>query len=196
MRFVKGVFTMRRIYAAIALSLVISLPPTASLSIAQEEAVVVTATRFPSRTTSVVNDISVIDKEAIQRAGHSTLAELLQTQPGIEIVTNGGMGQPSGISIRGANVTQTLVIVDGLRIGSATAGQAALEQIPISQIDRIEILRGPASSLYGADALGGVIQIFTRRGSGPPKMNFSFGYGTYGTTQGSAGVTGQTGDTR
>lgn len=83
---------------------------------------VVMATRFPSRTTSVTSDVSIIEKDEIQRAGQATLAELFQTQPGIEIVANGGMGQPSGISIGGANVTQTLVIIDDLRIGSATAG--------------------------------------------------------------------------
>ena len=183
---------MRRIYAA----MVVSSSLISLQCFAQVDAVVVTATRFPSRADAIVSDITVIEKEEIQRAGQASLAEFLQTQPGIEIVTNGGMGQPSGISIRGANVTQTLVIVDGLRIGSATAGQAALEHISLAQIERIEILRGPASSLYGADALGGVVQIFTQRGSGPPKVNFSFGYGTYGTAQAGAGVTGQSRDTR
>ncbi len=183
---------MRRWYTAVVVSCFLIVPQCR----AQDEAVVVTATRFPSRTNSVVSDITVITEEDIQRAGPASLTELLQMQPGLEIVTNGGMGQTSGISIRGASFTQTLVIVDGLRIGSATAGQAALEHIPLAQIERIEILRGPASSLYGADALGGVVQIFTRRGSGPPKINLHFGFGSYGTVQTGAGVAGQSGDTR
>ncbi|OGA05169.1 MAG: hypothetical protein A3H35_11165 [Betaproteobacteria bacterium RIFCSPLOWO2_02_FULL_62_17] len=188
---------LAKMQIAAFVAIVTAVTVTASLSAhAAADAVFVTATRFPSRVDAIVSDVTVIEKEEIQRAGQASLAELLQTQPGIEIVTNGGMGQPSGISIRGANVTQTLVIVDGLRIGSATAGQAALEHISLAQIERIEILRGPASSLYGADALGGVVQIFTHRGSGPPKANVSFGYGTYGTAQAGAGVTGQSGDTR
>ena len=77
---------------------------------------------------------------------------------------NGGPASTSGVFLRGANSDQTLVLIDGLRVGSSTSGTTALEAIPLDQIDRIEILRGPASSLYGADAIGGVIQVFTRHG--------------------------------
>jgi outer membrane cobalamin receptor len=82
------------------------------------------------------------------------------------------------VFIRGANTNQSIVLIDGQRIGSATSGSAALSRIPLDQIERIEILRGPASSLYGADAIGGVIQIFTRRGEGPCRVNASTGYGS------------------
>jgi vitamin B12 transporter len=88
------------------------------------------------------------------------------------------------------------VLVDGVRLASATVGTTALDQIPLAQVDRVEILRGPASSLYGADAIGGVIQVFTKRGSGPPSLNASAGYGTYHTFIGALGGSGQVGATR
>ena len=79
---------------------------------------------------------------------------------------NGGPGSTSGVFLRGANRGQTLVLIDGLRVGSSSVGATSLEAIPLDQIERIEILRGPASSLYGADAIGGVIQVFTKRAEG------------------------------
>ena len=127
--------------------------------------IVVTASRVPQRLIDLLADVTVIDADEIARSGAQSLAELLQRQPGVEIVQNGGPGATSGVFLRGANAAQTLVLVDGLRVASASSGAAALEAIPLDQIERIEILRGPASSLYGADAIGGVIQVFTRRGS-------------------------------
>ena len=99
----------------------------------------------------------------------------------------------SGVFLRGANRGQTLVLIDGVRIASSSAGATSLEAIPLDQIDRIEILRGPASSLYGADAIGGVVQVFTRRGAGALAGNVSAGYGTYDTWDVKGGVTGSTG---
>ena len=95
-----------------------------------------------------------------------SLTELLQRQPGVEIIQNGGPGSVSGALLRGANRGQTLVLVDGLRVGSSSAGSTTFEAIPLDQIDRVEILRGPASSLYGADAIGGVVQVFTKQPQG------------------------------
>jgi vitamin B12 transporter len=94
-----------------------------------------------------------------------SLAELLQRQPGTEIIQNGGPASVSGVFLRGANTTQTLVLVDGIRLTSSTTGLHGARGDPLDQIERIEVLRGPASSLYGADAIGGVIQVFTRRGT-------------------------------
>jgi vitamin B12 transporter len=159
---------------------------------ADDAAIIVTGTRQQMRAAESLSDLSVIGREEIQRAGQSTLAELLQTQPGLEISSTGGPGQPATVFMRGANGAHTLVLIDGMRVGSATLGTTAFEHLPLSAIDRVEILRGPASSLYGSDAIGGVIQIFTKRGSGPIAPNFSLGYGTYDTWQGSAGIGGQT----
>jgi len=158
----------------------------------QFDPIVVTATRQATRSNELTSDVSVITREEIDQAGQSTLEQLLARQPGIQYTANGGPGTNSGVFIRGASSNQSIVLIDGLRIGSATNGSAALARIPMDQIERIEILRGPASSLYGADAIGGVIQIFTRQGAGPARVNASTGYGTYGTTDTTAGVSGGT----
>ena len=87
----------------------------------------------------------------------STLPELLQRQPGIEISNNGGPGKVSTIGIRGTSSTHTIILIDGVRMNAATSGFTALEHIPLSQIEKIEIVRGAASSIYGQDAIGGVL---------------------------------------
>ncbi|MBE2257475.1 MAG: TonB-dependent receptor [Rhodobacteraceae bacterium] len=158
----------------------------------QFDPIVVTATRQATRSNELTSDVSVITREEIDQAGQSTLEQLLARQPGVQYTANGGPGTNSGVFIRGASSNQSIVLIDGQRIGSATTGSAALARIPMDQIERIEILRGPASSLYGADAIGGVIQIFTRQGAGPTRVNASTGYGTYGTTDTTVGVSGGT----
>jgi len=179
--------------AAAALALVLSTPFATAAD--PEDAVVITATRTPTRASAVVSDVSVITREEIDQAGVSSLVEILQGQPGVEITQNGGLGTASGVFLRGTNPSQVLVLVDGLRVGSATTGTTAFQGIPPSQIERIEIVRGPMSSLYGADAIGGVIQIFTRAEPGPVRPYASAGYGTYNTQQYTAGIGGGTGDT-
>lgn len=157
--------------------------------------IVVTAARVPQSINSTLGDVSIITREDIARSGQSTLAELLQAQPGIEISANGGMGATSNVYIRGASSNHTLILVDGIRISSATFGTTALQHIPLGQIERIEILRQPASSLYGSDAVGGVIQIFTKTGAGKPRANLSLGVGGYDTQMVGAGYGGQVNDT-
>ena len=146
--------------------------------IAQLAPVVVTAARMPQPIATLTADLTVIDADAIAAAGARSLAELLQGQPGVEIVQNGGPGSTSGVFLRGANRGQTVLLVDGLRVSSSTVGAPTLEAIPLDQIERIEILRGPASSLYGADAIGGVIQVFTRRPGPGVSGRLSGGLGT------------------
>ncbi|MSP86382.1 MAG: TonB-dependent receptor [Methylotenera sp.] len=152
--------------------------------------IVVVASRIPQSRESAIGDVTVIDAEEIQRAGQSTFIELMQRQAGVETSSNGGAGQVSSIFLRGTNSNQVVVLVDGMRIGSATTGSTAFANIPLAQIDRIEILRGPATSLYGQDAVGGVIQIFTKQGSGAPQFNAELGYGSYNTKTAVAGFRG------
>ena len=156
---------------------------------------VVTASRISEPLNATLHDVSVIDREQIERAGQSTLIEILQTQPGIEITSNGGVGKTSGIFMRGTNTNHVLVLIDGVRVNSATAGTTTFENLPTALIDKIEILRGPAASLYGQDAIGGVIQIFTKKGSGKPQFYVGIGYGTYETKTAEAGVHGTIDDT-
>jgi len=161
----------------------------------QTDDIVVTASRIEQARENVVADVSVITHEEIERAGQSTLVELLQQQPGIEINNNGGPGKISGIFIRGTNTSHVIVLVDGVRLNSATAGTTTFENLPVALIEKIEILRGPATALYGQDAIGGVIQIFTKKGSGEPRFYAGMGYGTYDTKTAEAGVHGAIGDT-
>ncbi|HYN54706.1 MAG TPA: TonB-dependent receptor [Methylotenera sp.] len=158
--------------------------------------VVVTASRVAQSRESVIGDVTVISREEIESAGQSTLAELLSTQPGIEIESNGGVGATSNIHIRGTNSQSVVVLIDGMRVASATLGTTSFSQIIPEQIDHIEIVRGPASSLYGSDAIGGVIQIFTKQGKGVPHLSASAGYGSNNTQQASAGLSGATDNTR
>lgn len=159
------------------------------------EDVVVTASRTPQKIDDVLGDITVITEQQIRHAGPTSLVELLNAQPGVEVSQTGGIGKSSSIFLRGANATHTLVLIDGMRVSSATTGTTSLENIPLGQIERVEILRGPASSLYGADAIGGVIQIFTKSAKGAPRLNAAIGAGTYGTRIGEAGVSGRIDDT-
>ena len=155
---------------------------------------VVTATRTPTPLRELLNDISVLTQEDIQRAGHATLPELLRTLPGIEFSANGGAGTNSSVFIRGANANHTLVLIDGMRINSATTGTTALEKIPLGQIERIEVLRGPGSHLYGSEAIGGVIQIFTKAGGSTPSVHFGGGVGSRGLYQTNVGGNGKFGE--
>src|SRR5688572_19746610 len=155
-----------------------------------KQTVVVTASRTPQPIAELLADVTVIGEAEILRSAAQSVPQLLQRQPGVEVTINGGPGSTSGIFLRGANAGQTLVLVDGLRVGSSSSGATSLEAIPLDQIERIEILRGPASSLYGADAIGGVIQVFTKRGREGFSGNASAGYGTYDTGNVSAGLRG------
>lgn len=169
----------------------------APLSLAQssEDAVIVTATRLPQAQSQTLQPVRIITAEDIARGDQQTLVEVLQTLGGAEIASNGGFGQPSSVFMRGANSSHTLILVDGMRIGSATLGTTALENIPISQIERIEVVPGQLSSLYGSDAIGGVIQIFTRSGKYAPATSVTTGAGTYGTSRVSGGVNRTVGNT-
>ncbi|RJS92524.1 TonB-dependent receptor domain-containing protein [Salinisphaera sp. Q1T1-3] len=158
--------------------------------------VVVTATRTPQSADDTLAATSVITRADIERRQATSVAELLADTPSLAITNNGGPGKQTSIYMRGMDNNQVLVLVDGVRWGSATSGQAAIQDFPVSQIQRIEIVRGPRSSLYGADAAGGVIQIFTRDGQGSagqgPTPYFSATGGTYDTWKGQAGVSGAT----
>lgn len=151
--------------------------------------VVVTAARAPQSLDRLVADVTVIDAEAIARSGAQGLVELLQRQPGVEVTQNGGPGATSGVFLRGANRGQTVLLVDGMRVASASVGAPSFEAVPLDRIERIEILRGPASSLYGADAIGGVIQVFTKQPASAASLDASAGYGTYDTRTAAAGAT-------
>lgn len=128
------------------------------------DTVVVTGTRTPTRVDEALGDVTVINLDQIEQAAGKSLAELLSQQAGVQQWSSGGLGKASSVSLRGLEARHTLLLIDGVRYGSATVGLPTWENIPLESIERIEIVRGPLSGLYGSDAVGGVIQIFTRRG--------------------------------
>ena len=152
--------------------------------------VVVTATRTAVTTDAALAAVEVIGRDAIQRSQATSLNDLLRGRAGINISNQGGAGKLTSLFLRGAESDHVLVLVDGVRVGSATSGQAAFQDLPVAMIDRIEIVRGPRSSLYGSDAIGGVIQIFTRRDKGPAQFRFHVGAGSHGYREGGLGVGG------
>jgi vitamin B12 transporter len=157
------------------------------------DTVVVTATRSPQSLADIISDSVTISAEQISESGAGSIVDLLQRQRGIEIARNGGAGTSSSVYIRGANSNQNIVLVDGVRIGSSTTGAANWSAIPLTAIDHIEIVYGPLSSLYGADAIGGVIQIFTKKGKGAPAVTAFAGYGSDKTREADATLSGATG---
>ena len=154
------------------------------------DAVVVTATRTAVTVDASLAPVEVIDADAIRRSQAASLGDLLRGRAGIAVSNQGGEGKLSTLFVRGAESDHVLVLVDGVRIGSATSGLASFQDLPIALIDRIEIVRGPRSSLYGSDAIGGVIQIFTRRDRGTPSLRFHVGAGSHGRREGGVGFGG------
>lgn len=155
------------------------------------EEVVVTATRSPQALTKALSDVSVIRTDTLAASGQASLADLLQGEHGIEMSRAGGPQSATSLFLRGANGAQTLVLIDGQRIGSATLGGASLQAIPLAQIEKVEVLRGPASALYGADAIGGVLNIITKKPKEGLAINGSVGAGSYGGSKANAGLSGQ-----
>ncbi len=157
--------------------------------------VVVTATRTERPVSEALADVVTIESEQIERSGFASLPEVLRALGGIEIAHNGGQLGLSSIFVRGTKTSQTVVMIDGVRLENPTAATANLETLPLAAIDRIEIVRGPMSSLYGSGAMGGVIQVFTRQGTGAPRPYVSASVGSRGSAKLQAGVLGSSGAT-
>lgn len=156
------------------------------------ELVIVTPTRMPQSLDKTIADTTVLDEQDIRQSGAPDVPTLLRSLAGVEVVQSGGLGKVSSTFMRGTKSDQVLVLLDGVRINSATSGTTALEHIMLDSIERIEIVRGNVSSLYGSEAIGGVIQLFTRRGHGTPAFNVSAGFGSHGTERLAAGFSGST----
>lgn len=151
---------------ALALALLVGVPVTAAANEVRERELVVTASRTALSIDSSLSSVSVIDRAAIEASGSADLVDLLRRQAGIDAIRGGGIGAQTSLFLRGAGSNQLLVLVDGVRVASANTGGYAWEHLALDQIERIEIVRGPRAALYGSDAIGGVIQLFTRRQAG------------------------------
>jgi vitamin B12 transporter len=177
-------------FAPLALSLPVASWAQSSSTATALDTVVVTASRAPQPLSSVLADVSILERADIERAGATGMADLLARLPGIEFARNGGPGTSTSVFIRGGEARHTALYIDGVRIDSQSTGGAAWEQIPLDQIERIEVLRGPAAAVYGSDAVAGVVQLFTKRGQGAARPSASLLLGSRNTVQAQAGVSG------
>lgn len=153
--------------------------------------VVVTADRAPQRLADAIPQTTLFDAQDIADTTQRDLPGLLQFAPGAQIVRNGGPGSTATLFMRGADASESLVLIDGVRVDSTSLGSAQIAQIPLDQIDHVEVVNGNVSALYGSGAIGGVVQIFTKNGgSYPPRFNFETEYGSYHTQRQQVGVSG------
>ncbi|MFA7541753.1 MAG: TonB-dependent receptor plug domain-containing protein, partial [Lysobacterales bacterium] len=142
-------------------------PDAASADTTTLATTVVTASRAPEQVDTSLATVSVIDRGQIQASQAHNLLELLRHQAGIDLARSGGHGSAISLFLRGTNSNHVLVLVDGVRVSSMNTGALDWSNLPLAQIERIEIVRGPRAAYWGSDAIGGVIQIFTRRLDGP-----------------------------
>jgi vitamin B12 transporter len=182
---------MRSRSLAVAVAAVLAAPVHAQTSnddASKLDEVVVTATRTAITVDDALAAVDVIDRADIERSQARSLPELLRGRAGITLVNQGGLGKLTTLFLRGAESDHVLVLVDGVRVGSATSGLVALQDLPLAEIERVEIVRGPRSSLYGSEAIGGVIQVFTRRSGAGVHPRAMAGIGSHGFREGSAGI--------
>jgi vitamin B12 transporter len=154
--------------------------------------VIVTPTRLPTPESEVGSSITVITEEEIQRKQERTLPDALKDVPGLNVVQTGGPGGTTSVFIRGANSNQTKVFIDGIDATDPATGTFNFEHVLTGDIERVEVVRGPQSGLYGADAIGGVINIITKKGSGPGQFAGSLEGGSFGTFNQNARVSAAT----
>jgi vitamin B12 transporter len=157
------------------------------------EPVVVTATKIETPQEQLGASVTVITEEDLRTFNHDQLTDALRPVPGVDIQRSGGPGKLSQITIRGAKPTQVQVLVDGMRVKSPSDGTFDFSDVSLDAIDRIEIVRGPQAGLYGADAIGGVVNIITKKGQGAPRASASFAGGSWNTFRETAGLQGAVG---
>jgi len=193
--------------AAVSLSLLV-MSGLASPAVQADEAVpvavamaqpmgsiVITATRLPTPEADVASSVTVITAEDIEQKQQRDLADVLRDVPGLALVQTGGPGGVASVFMRGSNANHTKVLIDGIDMGDPSSASGAFDfsQVLTGDIERVEIVRGPQSGLYGSDAMGGVINIITKRGQGPAKGFASLEGGSFGTFNQAAGLNGSSG---
>jgi vitamin B12 transporter len=175
---------------ALTLTLLSFAVPAPAQEATRLDPVIVTGTRLQTPAEQVGATVTVIEGDEIESRHYPTVDDALRTVPGVEIRRSGSFGKTTSISIRGANPNQVQVLVDGVRVKSPTLGQAELTDLAPDMIERIEIIRGPQSTIYGADAIGGVVHIITKRGSGSPTGQVSQEVGNRDTLRSTARLSG------
>lgn len=183
----------------VVMLLPLALPAVAADEYSDErklEPIVVTATLGPLTAGESLSSVTVIDEVTIREQSPSEFTQLLRGQPGINVTGNGSFGKTTSVYTRGTANDSTLLLVDGVRLRSATSGGPSWQYFPVELIERVEIVRGARSSLYGSDAVGGVVQAFTLDPEDTPAGWVEAGAGNFNTQKGSAGVSARAGNTR
>lgn len=159
------------------------------------EQVVVTPGRTPEPVSRTGSAVSVVNRETLVTANPGSLVDSLRTVPGLDISETGGPGATTSVRLRGANTGQTLVLIDGIRVNdpAAASGDFDFAMIAPGSVERVEVVKGPQSALYGSDAIGGVINIITKKGAGPAQFNMRAEAGRYGTATANGSVSGSSG---
>jgi vitamin B12 transporter len=154
--------------------------------------VVITATRIPTTLDQIASSLTLITDLDIQANQQRTLPDVLAEAPGLSVVQTGGPGGQTSVFIRGANANHTKVLIDGIDAVDPSEGAFDFGQTLTGDLARVEVLRGPQSSLYGSDALGGVINIVTRAGAGPPRLTATLEGGSFKTLNETGTLSGST----
>ena len=183
---------MKLIYTSAAIA-ALSLPAANVMANDDVDNIIVTGTRIPSNISDSLSAVTLFQRADIERYQASDLFDLMSRVPSASFIRNGGRGSLTGLSLRGNQTDHSLFLIDGLRIGSATSGGASLASINLATVERIEIIRGPKSNLYGADAIGGVVNIISRKTSDPSVFNIESSFGSNNTSETTA-VAGLNGD--
>ena len=157
------------------------------------DTVVTTASRTPQRLADVLADFTVITRADIERQAAASVADLLRNNGCAEMVRNGSPAANTSLYLRGAETRHTLVLVDGVRMDSQATSGASWQAMPLAQVERVEVLKGPASAIYGSDAVGGVVQIFTRKAGGQLGADVGVALGTQGTHKADGALFGSAG---
>jgi vitamin B12 transporter len=165
-------------------------PARVTAEVKETDPVVVTATKVETPQSRLGAAVTVIGEEEVRTYHYTTVDEALRHVPGVEIQRSGSLGKTTSLRIRGAGPQQVIVLVDGMRVKSPTLGLTELSELVLEAIDRIEVVRGPQSTLYGADAIGGVVNIITKKGQGPPQGSVWVEGGSYETVRERANVQG------
>ncbi|MCR3972451.1 TonB-dependent receptor [Aeromonas veronii] len=175
-----------------------ALLPTAAfaqqLTIPVNPTMVVTATRVAQPASSVLAPVNVVTRDEIDRLQAQTVTDVVKTLPGVEVSSYGGRGQVTTAKVRGGTASQTLVLVDGVRSASPTVGSTDLNSVPLNQVERIEYIRGSRATIYGSDAIGGVINIITRPDQGTNQHKFNIGAGSHQQRQAAFSSASQVGE--
>ncbi|MCK8515378.1 TonB-dependent receptor [Methylonatrum kenyense] len=166
------------------------------LAAASINPIVVTPTLTARTVDETLSSVTVIDRERIDRQQPRELSDLLRGQAGLDLTTNGAFGKNTSVFTRGTGSESTVLLIDGIRMNSATGGAPAWQFLPPQLLDRVEVVRGPRSSIYGSDAVGGVVQAFTPEGDGEPAPWVQIGGGSFRQQEVGAGVSGSEGNTR